>query len=396
MALQFPSPSSSNQPWRLPETLLLLLLLSAGVTSRELLKNSDFESPPSNLPENSNKTSVKLNENSTIPGWTFQGTGEYITVSQNISLPEKGHAILLGEDGRINQTFIADVDFLNYLLTFALAPGGQNCSSTAPLLVSAPDSDAMFTFSQHYGKEPWEVHGVFLGSWGDEEPVNLQIGSQANDSTPACWPVIDSLHIKTMGIVMPDSGNLVVNGGFEFGPDFLESVEGGVLLDSVPTPLFSPLAQWAIMGTVRYINSKHFFVPQGNAAVELISGASSGVQAAVKLQAGSYTLNFTLGDANDSCEAKFLVGVQAGSGSQNFTLESNGTGSAVKFSMPFNAAPDDNTITFLSYTTSKTKDGDFCGPVIDDVFLRASHGLRILMPWKTLIPLRLITILFLL
>lgn len=170
------------------------------------MKNSDFESPPSNLPENSNKTSVKLNENSTIPGWTFQGTGEYITVSENISLPEKGHAILLGEDGRINQTFIADVDFLNYLLTFALAPGGQNCSSTAPLLVSAPDSDAMFTFSQHYGKEPWEVHGVFLGSWGDEEPVNLQIGSQANDSTPACWPVIDSLHIKTMGVVMPDSG----------------------------------------------------------------------------------------------------------------------------------------------------------------------------------------------
>lgn len=195
---------------------------------------------------------------------------------------------------------------------------------------------------------------------------------------------------------MIDADNFVINGGFEFGPDFIENSEGGVLLDSAPTPFFSPLAQWSILGTVRYINSKHFFVPQGDAAVELISGVSSGVQASVKLQAGSYTLNFTLGDANDSCKAKFLVGAQAGSTSQNFTLESNGTGSAVKFSMTFNAIPDVNTITFLSYTTSQTKDGDFCGPVIDDVILRVSHGLRILMPWKSLIPLCLITILFLL
>lgn len=151
---------------------------------------------------------MRLNKNSTIPGWTFQGAVEYITVSKNISLPENGHAMLFGEDGKINQTFKADVDFLNYLLTFALAAGGQtqNCSSTAPLLISAPDSDAFFTLSQRYGKEPWEVHGVYLGSWGDEELVNLVIGSQANDSIPACWPAIDSLHIKTMGIVMPDSG----------------------------------------------------------------------------------------------------------------------------------------------------------------------------------------------
>lgn len=338
---------------------------------------------------------MTLNKNNTIPGWTFDGAVEYITVDKikNISLPDQGHAILLGEDGKINQTFTADADFLSYLLTFALAPGGQNCSVTAPLQISAPDTDAVFSFSQHYGKEPWEVHGVYLGSWGDGEPVNLQILSQANDSTPTCWPAIDSLHIKTTGIVMPDSDNLVVNGGFEYGPDFLESSEG-VLLNSAPTPFFSPLIQWAILGKVRYITSKHFFVPQGNAAIELISGVSSGVQAAPKLQAGSsYTLNFTLGDANDSCRATFLVGAQAGLTSRNFTLESNGTGSALKFSMTFNAgAPDVNTITFLSYTTSQTKDGDFCGPVIDDVILSVSHELRIYVPWKSLIPLCLITV----
>lgn len=198
-------------------------------------------------------------------------------------------------------------------------------------------------------------------------------------------------------LLSTNADNLVVNGGFEFGPDFLENTAGGVLLDSAPTPLFSPLIQWIVLGTVRYIDSKHFFVPQGNAAVEMISGVSSGVQAAAKLQAGSsYTLDFTLGDANDSCAAKFLVGAQAGSTSRNFTLESNGTGSAVKFSMTFNAIPDVNTITFLSYTTTQTRDGDFCGPVIDDVILRVSHGLRILMPWKSLVPLCLVTILYLL
>lgn len=199
-------------------------------------------------------------------------------------------------------------------------------------------------------------------------------------------------------LLLIDAGNLVANGGFEFGPDFLGNSEGGVLLDSAPTPLFSPLVQWSIMGTVKYIDSKHFFVPQGTAAVELISGVSSGIQAAVKLQGGSsYTLNFTLGDANDSCKATFLVGAQAGSTSRNFTLESNGTGSAVKFSMTFNAISDDNMITFLSYTASQSNDGDFlCGPVIDDVILTVSHGLRILMAWKSMISLSLITIICLL
>lgn len=151
---------------------------------------------------------MALNKNNTIPGWTFQGAVEYITADQtkNISLPDKGHAILLGEDGKINQTFTADADILTYLLTFALVPGGHNCSLTAPLQISAPDTDALFSFSQHYGKEPWEVHGVYLGSWGDREFVNLEILSQSNDSTPTCWPAVDSLHIKTMGIVMPDGG----------------------------------------------------------------------------------------------------------------------------------------------------------------------------------------------
>lgn len=198
---------------------------------------------------------------------------------------------------------------------------------------------------------------------------------------------------KTYLVLLIGADSLVVNGGFEYGPDFLESSEEGILLDSAPTPFFSPLIQWAILGKVRYINSKHFFVPQGNAAVELVSGVSSGVQAATKLQAGSsYTLSFTLGDANDSCKATFLVGAQAGLTSRNFTLESNGTGSAAKFNMTFTAGPDVNTITLLSYTTSQTKDGDFCGPVIDDVILRVSHGLRVSVPWKSLIPVCLITI----
>lgn len=172
------------------------------------MKNSDFESPPSNLPKNLNSTSVVLNKNNTIPGWTFQGGVEYITVGKNISLPDKGHAILLGEDGKINQTFTADADYLNYILTFALAPGGQNCSATAPLEVSAPDSDAIFTLNHRYWKEPWKVYGLYLGSWGDRESINLEIGSLANDSTSTstCWPAIDSLHLKTMGIVMPDNG----------------------------------------------------------------------------------------------------------------------------------------------------------------------------------------------
>lgn len=149
------------------------------------------------------------------------------------------------------------------------------------------------------------------------------------------------------------------------------------------------------MGTVKYIDAKNFFVPEGKAAVEIVSGASAGVQTAKQLNQGSnYNLEFMLGDANDSCSGDFIVGVAAGSSVQNFSIHSNGTGSAKKYSMTFmGAGPSPTSISFQSYTTRQRDDGVFCGPVIDAVVLRASSGHITYMHFSFLIALLLVTLL---
>ncbi|XP_022752229.1 uncharacterized protein LOC111300925 [Durio zibethinus] len=294
-----------------------------------------------------------LNEINTIPGWTFQGTVQYVTAGQTIALPDNGHAIQLGQDGKINQTIKADADFMNYILTFTLAPGGQNCSANADLVVSGPDNQGVFSFKQHYGEETWLSYGQYLGLGGQEEPINLVFESQAveSDDNSTCWPVIDSLLVKSVGTLV--QGNAI-------------------------SPVQSPLRQWAVVGTIKYIDSKHFFVPYGNAAVELVSGVSTGTQTEVTL---------TAGDANSACEGDFTVEVRAGSIIQNFSVRSNGTGSAHKSSMKFEPGSHPTPLSFISYTTSQTKNGIFCGPVVDDVVLLSSYGPRIAIKRNILISL---------
>lgn len=182
---------------------------------------------------------------------------------------------------------------------------------------------------------------------------------------------------------MEYTDNLLLNGGFEWGPDFPSNSTEGILLDSELTPVQSALGKWSVKGTLKYIDSKNFFVPEGNAAVEIVSGVSTGLETASTLKLGStYNLEFTLGDANDSCVGDFLVGARAGSTVENFTLQSNGTGSAKKLSMTFEADSTLTIIGFLSYSTSQTKDGLFCGPVVDDVILRASASSGMKMKLK--------------
>ncbi|XP_059624637.1 protein DUF642 L-GALACTONO-1,4-LACTONE-RESPONSIVE GENE 2 [Cornus florida] len=367
--------------------MILIPLLFLATASADLLQNPDFEVPPSNLPGNSSAPFVLLNENNTIPGWSFEGTVQYVTAGPTVLLPGNGHAIELGQDGMINQTFTANSDLMQYLLTFTLALGGQNCTSNASLIVSAPDSASAFSLKQNYGKETWESYGHYLGSWGNGETINLVFQSQTTESDNAsnCWPVVDTLLLKPVRTLLQGNDNLLLNGGFELGPQFLNNSSEGILLEPEPSPVQSVLQQWSVTGTVKYIDSKHYFVPEGNAAIEIVSGVSAGIQTARPLSEGSaYNLEFMLGDANDSCIGDFTIGVQAGSTVQNFTLLSNGTGSAKKFSVTFKAESSPTPISFLSYTTSQTQDRAFCGPVIDDVVLRASYGLKP-CPWNILL-----------
>ncbi|XP_017635698.1 protein DUF642 L-GALACTONO-1,4-LACTONE-RESPONSIVE GENE 2 [Gossypium arboreum] len=377
---------------------IFFLFFLLGFASADYLQNSDFESPPKNLTGNSSVPFVLLNENNTIPGWTFQGTVQYVTAGRIMALPDNGHAIQLGQDAKINQTFQANGDYMEYILTFTLAPGGQNCSANANITVSGPDNQGIFSFKQHYGKQAWQSYGLYLGLSGQDETVNLVFESQAveSDDNSTCWPVIDSLLVKAVENLVQGKDNLLLNGGFEFGPDFLSNSTEGILLDSASSPVQSPLSQWAMVGTIKYIDSKHFFVPHGNAAVEIVSGVSAGIHTEVTLAKGSaYNLEFTLGDANNACEGDFIVEVRAGSVAQNFTIRSDGTGSAEKSSIKFEVDSNATTpISFSSFTTSQTKDGIFCGPVVDDVVLLSlsSNSLRIVINPNILISLLLLIV----
>lgn len=175
----------------------------------DYLQNSDFESPPKNLTRNSNVLFVLLNENNTIPGWQFQGTVQYVTAGPTMALPDNGHAIKLGQDAKINQAFQANCDYMEYILTFTLAPGGQNCSANANIIVSGPDNQGIFSFKQHYGKQAWQSYGQDLGLAGQDEIVNLVFESQAVEAVDnsTCWPVIDSLLVKAVEKLVQSKGS---------------------------------------------------------------------------------------------------------------------------------------------------------------------------------------------
>lgn len=134
--------------------------------------------------------------------------------------------MLLGEDGKINQTFITNVDYMHYVLSFTISPGGQNCSAS-DVVVSAPDSNGVFSLKQHYGKEVWQSYGHYLGSWDKGEPVNLVFQSQTAEfnSSPICPPVIDKLLLKSMPKPAQDNGMLFYNFELEFAQVFFVSID---------------------------------------------------------------------------------------------------------------------------------------------------------------------------
>ncbi|XP_058106943.1 protein DUF642 L-GALACTONO-1,4-LACTONE-RESPONSIVE GENE 2-like [Magnolia sinica] len=345
--------------------LLLLFIAAAAAAEEDLLQNAGFESPPLNVTANSTTPFVLLTQTNPIPGWTFSGTVQYVTAGPNMSLPGNGHAIQLGTDGKINQTFRANGTAMDYVLTFTLAPGGDNCSTSTTMNVSAPSRSSLVALEQLYGSKEWESHACYLGripSHSQSFPILV--------FSAAALPTDDPM------VEIPD--NLLINGGFEVGPAFVTNSTEGILLEEDRDFTQSALQQWSVMGIVKYIDSKHFSVPHGNAAIKIVSGDISGIRTTVALKKGStYNLEFVMGDTNNSCTGNFIVGAQGGPSTQNFTLQSDGKGTTQKFSMLFKANSNPTPISFTSFTQGQTMDFAFCGLVIDDVVLRAaSCGLK--------------------
>ncbi|GJW06934.1 RNA-directed DNA polymerase, eukaryota [Tanacetum coccineum] len=178
--------------------------------------------------------------------------------------------------------------------------------------------------------------------------------------------------------------------GFEIGPGFSAYTSQGILLETesnlnTPSSVQLALDPWIVLGTVKYIDSNHYVVPQGCRAVELISasGSPSGISYNATYISGRihYTLEFIMGDAGDSCVGDFTVVVLIGPLKWNFMMRSDGVGSSKKYSVKFqlnssrsfyNVVP----ISFVSYNETRTSDHqELCGPVIDAMFLGIPRGL---------------------
>ncbi|KAI3919715.1 hypothetical protein MKX01_000156 [Papaver californicum] len=362
--------------------LVIFQLLIASASAADL-QNPDFETPPTNIPKNS--------------------TNPFIPLDSTINtLPDglEGNAIYLGQNGKINQTFNAINEFdqnYDYLLTFNLKPAQPNCTSPTSVTVSLPNRSVVVSFEKKFGNHSnWQTHACYLGVHGNKELINLIIENQPTDqstNTTKCGVVLDSFILKLIpnpasydnnvvfenGQLFKEKKKLVLNGGFEVGPAFPNNSFGGIIIDAESNPTRSPLNQWAILGTVKYVaKNKDFEIPLGVAAIELVSGKSSGVETTVTIKKGSkYDLKVSFSSNYDACTGNFVVVVQAGSTVEALAIGNSELMLWSSFSWTIKADSSVTPISIRSFATTKTKDHVFCGPVIDNVILVASYGLKL-------------------
>ncbi|XP_012851117.1 PREDICTED: uncharacterized protein LOC105970839 [Erythranthe guttata] len=306
---------------------------------------------------------------------------------------------------RANTTNTANTsEIYEYVVSFNLIPQSEDCANNRTTvnvtLRENPFRNRSMAFSlgRNLTRNLWESHAFFLAKLGVNDSVDIQISSVKAKNTKdgnnvTCWPVVDAFNVKTNPSWRRYMDNALANGNFEVGPGFMKNSSEGILLDE-ERDRWSPLQEWAIYGIVKYIDSKNYKVPQGNAAIELLSG-NSGVHKNLYIEPKyTYTLNFTMGDANNSCVGNFTVYVQVGNNTHNFMMTSNGTGSAFERSLTFKSRfPSLTTIPIGLYSFNETRTGTgvLCGPVIDNVIIRrdsdernsdgrkiGSHGILIL------------------
>lgn len=146
----------------------------------------------------------------------------------------------------------------------------------------------------------------------------------------------------------------------------------GVLLPPRIEDLTSPLPGWIIesLKAVKFIDAKHFNVPSGLAAIELVAGRESAIAQIIRtVPKKVYSLTFTVGDAKNGCHGSMMVEAFAAKEMFKVPFTSEGKGISKTESFKFTAISDRTRLTFFSsfYHTKKDDFGSLCGPVLDQV-----------------------------
>jgi len=179
---------------------------------------------------------------------------------------------------------------------------------------------------------------------------------------------------QTINDLWSIAANLVKNPSFEEGPFPIFNTTNGVLLPPQQEDLFSPLPGWIIesLKAVKFIDSKHFNVPFGLGAVELVAGRESAIAQILRTEANKvYKITFSVGDAKNGCHGSMMVEAFAAKDTFKVPFKSEGKGKFITVSFKFKAIAPRTRLTFYSsyYHTRIDDYGSLCGPVLDQVIV---------------------------
>ncbi|KAK6248224.1 hypothetical protein QUC31_019789 [Theobroma cacao] len=340
-----------------------------GTVADGLLDNGNFERAP-------NATNMKgtvVVGRYAIPGWINEGFVEYIKSGQKqgdmlLVVPEGAYAVRLGNDASIKQAIKVIVG-LYYSITFSAA---RTCAQEERLNVTVAPDSGVLPIQTVYSSNGWDSY-----AWAFKAiaaVIELIIHNTGKEEDPACGPLIDAVAIKALYPPRATNKNILKNAGFEEGAYIFPNTPWGVLIPPNIEDDHSPLPGWMVesLKAVKYIDSDHYFVPQGRRAVELVAGKESAIaQVARTIIGKTYTLSFSVGDANNSCAGSMVVEAFAGKDTLKVPYESKGTGGFKRAVLTFRAVSTRTRIMFLStfYTMRSDDFSSLCGPVVDDVKL---------------------------
>ncbi|XXG56489.1 hypothetical protein AAC387_Pa03g3883 [Persea americana] len=338
-----------------------------------LLPNGDFEQGPK--ASHLNKT-VILGKYA-LPKWEIHGLVEYIhggpqPYGMFFPVPRDHHAVRLGNEATISQSIpVKEGSF--YSLTFS---SSRTCAQDEVLRVSVPPVSGDLPLQTLYSSNGGDTYAWgFRATSGIAKVIFHNPGIQED---PACGPLLGAVAIKELFPPRPTRVNLVKNGGFEEGPYLLKNTTAGILLPPKQEDYTSPLPGWIIesLKAIRYVDSEHFKVPFGLAAVELVAGRESAIaQVITTIPNRFYNLSFVVGDAKNGCHGSMLVEAFAVNETAKVQFHSHGKGEHRVASIKFKAIGARTRITFFSsfYHTKIDDTGSLCGPILDQVKVYPVH-----------------------
>ncbi|KAM7530078.1 hypothetical protein LguiB_033488 [Lonicera macranthoides] len=333
----------------------------------DLLPNGNFEHSPK--PSNLKKT-VIIGKHS-LPKWQINGLVEYISGGPQpggffFAVPRGTHAVRLGNEASISQIVNVKAGSI-YSLTFAAT---RTCAQDEVLRVIVPSQSSDLPIQTLYSSNGGDTYAWAFKALSDSVKIGFHNPGVQED--PTCGPLLDAIAIKEMVPLKYTKGNLVKNGGFEIGPHVFKNFSTGILILPKQQDPISPLPGWIVesLKAIKYIDYRHFQVPSGLAAIELVGGRESAIAQIIRTVPNKfYILTFTIGDAKNGCHGSMSVEAFAAKQTLTVKFEAKGKGDFTNASLKFQAISARTRLTFYSafYHTKIHDYGHFCGPVLDSV-----------------------------